>query len=241
MTLAFDALDAPGSPLARRDPRWKLAALIPALFAAAALQLPTTVAAAFAGSVVLLVGARLPRRLAFNRLGAFALFLSPFLIVLPILYGRAGFATALLLAGRASAIFILGTILVTTSPIARTVQAAEALGVPRLFARLVLMTYRYIFVLADEFARLRIALRARGFRNRANLHSYRTIGSVAGTLLVRGADRAERVAQAMRCRGFDGRFRSLAAWHTAPADVLFFALVIGTAAGLLGWDLGCQP
>src|SRR5205807_3520409 len=99
-------------------------------------------------------------------------------------------------------------------PFSRTMQAAESLGLPRLLARLALMSYRYVFVLADEFARLRTALRVRGFSNRANLHSYRTVGRVTGTLLVRGSARAERVAHAMRCRGFDGRFRALHDFQT---------------------------
>jgi hypothetical protein len=41
----------------------------------------------------------------------------------------------------------------------------------------------------------------------------------------------------MRCRGFDGQFRSLAAAHTRLADVLFFAVLASAAAGLLTWDL----
>ncbi len=97
--------------------------------------------------------------------------------------------------------------------------------------------HSYVFVLADEFARLRIALRLRGFRNRASLHSYRTVGHVTGTLLVRGAAQAERVAQAMRCRGFDGRFRSWHDFRTRPADLLFFLCVISAGAGLLAGDI----
>src|SRR5437870_13061218 len=71
MTLAFDALDAPLSPLARRDPRWKLTALVPAIFVVSALRLPFVVAIAFMASVTLLIAAQLPRRKVFNRLGAF--------------------------------------------------------------------------------------------------------------------------------------------------------------------------
>ena len=67
-----------------------------------------------------------------------------------------------------------------------------------------------------------MALRVRGYRNRANLHSYRTIGAVTGALLVRGWERGERVGHAMRCRGFDGRFRSLSEFRTTAADVLMF-------------------
>jgi hypothetical protein len=41
----------------------------------------------------------------------------------------------------------------------------------------------------------------------------------------------------MRCRGFDGRFRSLTAFRTTAADVLAFALITAAAAGvvLLDW------
>ena len=74
------------------------------------------------------------------------------------------------------------------------------------------------------------------FRSRASLHSYHTVGHVAGTLLVRGYERAERVAQAMRCRGFDGRLRSLAETRTTRVDVLFFILVAGSAVAVLLFD-----
>ena len=68
-------------------------------------------------------------------------------------------------------------------------KAAHALYVPGLLVHLALLSYRYLFVLGDELARLRVALRTRGFRNRADLHSWRTVGAASGTLLVRGHDR----------------------------------------------------
>jgi hypothetical protein len=40
----------------------------------------------------------------------------------------------------------------------------------------------------------------------------------------------------MRCRGFDGRFRSLTAFHTRPADVAAFLLVAAGAVGLAVLD-----
>jgi cobalt/nickel transport system permease protein len=91
-------------------------------------------------------------------------------------------------------------------------------------------------VLADELRRLRIALRVRGYRNRASRHSYRTAGHVAGTLLVRGYERAERVGQAMRCRGFDGQFRSLSEFTTHPLDIVAFVLIAAFAVALAVWD-----
>src|SRR5437879_2880439 len=85
MTLTFAALPNPDSPLRRLDPRWKLAALLLAAVAAALLRtLPAALAAA-AGAVVLAALARLPLRWYLTRLGAVALFLLLFVILLPFL------------------------------------------------------------------------------------------------------------------------------------------------------------
>jgi cobalt/nickel transport system permease protein len=148
-----------------------------------------------------------------------------------------GLALAGLLLFKGLAILTLSLVLLTTTPLNDLLKAARLLHVPGLLVQLTLLAYRYIFVLGAELARLRIALRARGYRNRANRHSYQTIGRVAGSLLLRGHERAERVAQAMQCRGFDGRFRSITAFSTTPGDVLFFALLGGAAIALLVRDL----
>ena len=100
-----------------------------------------------------------------------------------------------------------------------------------------MLTYRYVFLIVEELSRIRTALRVRGFRAKTDAHTYRTIGQVAGTLLVRSHERAERVEQAMRSRGFDGEFRSLHEFRTQPADVLAFSLIVGYAALVLAWDL----
>ena len=101
---------------------------------------------------------------------------------------------------------------------------------------LTLLAHRYVFVLGDELRRLRVALRVRGFRAKANRHGYRTLGHVVGATLVRGSDRAERVADAMRCRGFDGRFHTLAGFRTTAADVVSCLLVVAATAALIAWD-----
>jgi cobalt/nickel transport system permease protein len=62
------------------------------------------------------------------------------------------------------------------------------------------------------------------------------VGHVTGAVLVRGADRAERVAEAMRCRGFDGTFHTTTAFRTAAADIITFAAVAAAAAALVVWD-----
>jgi cobalt/nickel transport system permease protein len=144
---------------------------------------------------------------------------------------------ALLVLGKALTVLTLMLVLLASAPPEETLKAAHALHIPGMLVQVAVLTYRYLFVLADELARLRVALRVRGYRNRVNRHSYRTVGHVAGALLVRGYERAERVGQAMRCRGFTGRFHALAQFRTTAADVAAFALVVASAGGLLTWDV----
>ncbi len=234
MTLFFTPPPRAASPLSRFDPRWKLAGLLLASAAAAVVQTPAGAAAALAGAFVLAVLGRLPWRCWAARLAPAILFVAVFTVP-PLFFGR-GAETAVVLLCKAAALTTLALVLLATAPLDATLKAAQALRVPGVVVQLTLMSYRYVFLLAQELGQLRIALRLRGYRNRANLHSYRTIGSVAGALLVRGWERGERVGQAMRCRGFDGRFRSLADFHTTAADVLMFTLIVGTALAVCALD-----
>jgi cobalt/nickel transport system permease protein len=143
---------------------------------------------------------------------------------------------ALLLCLKALTVVTLILVLLATAPLQVSLQAAQSLRVPRIIVLLVQLTYRYVFLLMAELGRMRLALRVRGFRRKSSWHIYRTVGHVAGVLLVRGAERAERVSQAMRCRGFQGRFHSLAEFHTARKDLLSFFLIVGCAAALAVLD-----
>ncbi len=223
MTTTFEPLPCPDSILRRLDPRWKLAALLLCTALVAAVQTLLPAGVALLGALMLAVVAHLPWRWYLRRLAVVGLFVAFFTVPLPLLLdgpgpvwqigpftvSAYGLRVGLFVAGKALTVVTLMLVLLASAPLEDTLKAAHALRVPGLLVQLAVLTYRYIFVLAGEFGRLRIALRVRGYRNRANRHSYRTIGHVAGTLLVRGYERAERVGQAMRCRGFMGRFRSL--------------------------------
>lgn len=251
MTLALDFPLCNHSPLGRLDPRWKLAALLIATLVAALVRtLPAALAAA-AGALVLVLLAELPPRWLFWRLISVAVVMAffvawvPFIPVAdqtpwrvgPLVIYSAGLRLAALLTLKALTVVALMLTLLATARLPTTFAAAQRLRMPGILVHLVLLTYRFIFLAADEFARLRIAVRVRGFRNRANMHSYHTVGQVAGTLLVRSYERADRVGHALRCRGFDGVYRTLQTWHTRPSDCLAFALIAGAAVGIGAWDL----
>jgi cobalt/nickel transport system permease protein len=192
----------------------------------------------------------LPLAWYFKRMAGVSLFLAVFVLASPFLIpgddhflvfgpvraSLAGLILGLLTLTKALTISTLVLIVLATAPLDATFKAAHSLHVPGLFVQIGMMAYRYLFVFTGELQRLRIALRARGYRNRPNRHSYRTIGHVAGTLLVRGYERSERVGQAMRCRGFDGRFRSLVDFRTRACDVAAFCVVVIVAGSLLAWD-----
>jgi cobalt/nickel transport system permease protein len=251
MSLPAEHLAPRDSPLARRDPRWRLAGFAIAIFAVAALRQPVPAAVALGFALVLAAVARVPGRWYRARIGTLLIALMPFLLVVPFTVDRgerlwewrflhvtdAGLEVAAALAMKTVALVTLALTLLASAPLHVTLAAAGRFGVPRLLVHLTMLTYRYVFLLLDELNRLRIALRVRGFRNAMTGHAYRTIGQVTGTLIVRGADRADGVAQAMRCRGFDGCFRTLATFRTRPADVLVFVLVVGVAGGLVAWDV----
>lgn len=251
MSLAVEHLAPRDSMLARRDPRWRLAALGLAILGIAFLRQPGPLAVALGCALLLAVAGRVPGRWYRAQVGLLLAALVPFLVVVPFTVDRgdrlwewhfvhvtdAGLVAAGTLAMKTVALVTLALTLLASAPLHVSLAAAGRLGVPRLLVHLMLLTYRYVFLLLDELNRLRIALRVRGFRNAMTGHAYRTVGQVTGTLLVRGTERAERVAQAMCCRGFDGHFRTTTVFRTRPADVAMVLLLVGVCGGLVAWDV----
>jgi cobalt/nickel transport system permease protein len=112
-------------------------------------------------------------------------------------------------------------------------RALFALGVPQTLVQLFLLTVRYIAVFQDERRRLAEAMRARAFVAGSNWHTWRSLGNLAGMTLVRALDRAERVSEAMRCRGFSGRLVIVSSAQPRRRDALFACAVALIALGLL--------
>jgi cobalt/nickel transport system permease protein len=104
-------------------------------------------------------------------------------------------------------------------------RALGRLGMPSVFLVQLQFLYRYIFVLAEEAARM---MQARALRAapdcRPSLREYR---SLLGSLLLRTLDRAGRVHQAMLCRGFTGSMPDLRPGTRFGLPELKFCLVWG--------------
>lgn len=103
---------------------------------------------------------------------------------------------------------------------------------PEKLVHLMLFTVRYLSVLHDEYLRMRTAMRTRGFLPRNNLHTYKSFGYLLGMMLVRSLERSERIYEAMKCRGFDGRFFLLADGRFGLWDAVYAVIVLSLLAGL---------
>ncbi|MCF8478828.1 MAG: cobalt ECF transporter T component CbiQ [Rhodospirillum sp.] len=120
-------------------------------------------------------------------------------------------------------------------------HALARLKVPATLVHLLLFTVRYIDVIQDEYARMRAAMKCRGFRPSNSRHTYRTFGYLIGMLLVRSLERSERILEAMKCRGFTGRFVLLDRFAFRLRDACF-ALGFGVLLFVLVlWELRLVP
>ncbi len=131
-------------------------------------------------------------------------------------------------------------LLVATTGFDRVCAGMSRLGVPQVLVVQFLFLYRYLFVLTDQTRRMvrARALRSVGHRGQG-LASY---GPLVGHLALRTMGRAQRIYQAMACRGFDGTMPCPAAgrWRRQEACfvagwALFFVLARSyNLPGLLG-------
>ena len=199
------------------DLRLRLVAAVLLVLAASQLAHLGPALAALALALLLALAAR-PDRALWRRLrhveGFVALLLltlpfavpgAPLLTLGPLSASLEGLSRAALLAAKVTtAALVLLALLGTVEPI-RLGAALHALRLPEPLVRLFVLTLRYLGLIGDEARRLREAMRARAFRARTDRHTWRSFGNLIGMLLVRALDRAERVTEAMRCRGWAGR------------------------------------
>lgn len=241
----------PAGWLGERDPRLRVLATL--AFALAVLSLGRLslllVALLLAGGIALAAGLS-PRQI-FKRLLALEGFMLVLLILLPFSVpgesvlqlgafsaSREGLQQAAAILLRANAIVLALLALVGTLEPVVLGHALAQLRVPDKLVHLFLFTVRYLGLLHGEYRRLRQAMRTRGFVARSDAHTWRSLGWLTGMLLVRSLERSQRIVEAMKCRGFNGRFYLLDGRRWQGADTLFAvvgALLVATFVSLDRW------
>ncbi len=173
------------------------------------------------------------------------------LIAIPILRGRLAitdvgalrFANVMVKAWLSA---LLAITLVTTTHFLELARAMRSLGIPLVLTSVILLMYRYLYVLVDEAQRLirareaRSAAREDGREGGSILWRAQVTGRMIGTLFLRTYERSERIYQAMLARGFNGEIRVLRPQKVGMHDVAYGSLglamflVIVVVANLIG-------
>ncbi|MDR0567988.1 MAG: cobalt ECF transporter T component CbiQ [Spirochaetaceae bacterium] len=118
-------------------------------------------------------------------------------------------------------------ILISTTSFIEIAHQLTSLGLPRVVSLQLILTYRYISVLLDEAGSMFTAYILRCPDQKGVKMA--DMGSFLGQLILRGFDRAERVYQAMLCRGFSGEYRGKAVRRFRFWD---YAYLAGMTAGI---------
>ena len=114
-----------------------------------------------------------------------------------------GLAIGLLIMWRVISGMLLILFLVMLTPTDKLLLAAAWFRLPKSFLELLVLIYRYIFVLVEEAVVIRDAQRARlGYRGWHR--GIRSAGALGGSIILRAYDRASAAFDAMVARGFSG-------------------------------------
>lgn len=233
------------SPIHRIEPRIKVVSfgvlIVSAVFAG-------TVQAALLFLVVaaaLLLASRLPVRFILARVKVICVFVIPILALMPftvtgtpvfslgpLVASAEGIAFAVLVTIRSVTAILLVVTMLGTQRFDTTLKALALLRVPGIIIQMLLFTYRYIYVMIDEFLRIWSSMRAKGYVFRFSRHGLAMIGNLIGMLLIKSYERAERVYQAMIAKGYTGKPVSFATFRVTVLDGLFCAVALVIAVGI---------
>jgi cobalt/nickel transport system permease protein len=256
----LDRVAAIASPVHRLDPRVK-AVLTLAFVIAVVRTGPADVAKLPAYALAWLgaaLAARVPLRFAFRRALTALPFLAFIALFTPFLRGRtplASFAagpiaitlyrepvllTVTILAKALLSVLAVA-LLVSTTRFHRLIAGLERLLLPRALCLTLVFLHRYLFVLLEEATAMKRARDARHVGRLGLRLGVRSAGAMVGALLVRTLERAERVAAAMRARGFDGEIRTLEVLALGPRDAAAVLLFAGFLGPVVLYPTGGAP
>lgn len=251
----IDAQAEGNSTFHRWNPRVKIVSLRLYMLRLASLGHLAWADLGLLSSLVAVLVARIPFRYPLKRLAAMGTFLTMFVVVMPlaaplrrgdtvVTFQHAAFITlylrglllALLICAKARAIAVLMEPLLSTSPFPVTIQALASLRTPSFVCQMILLAHRYVFVFQDETRRMLKGMAARGFEERTNLGTLRTVGNFLGMLMVRSFERAHRLYDAMLSRGYDGTFPDAVEFRARKSDWAKAGFWILLGIGLLTAD-----
>ncbi|HOO55329.1 MAG TPA: cobalt ECF transporter T component CbiQ [bacterium] len=158
----------------------------------------------------------------------------------PLNITRQGLDYCLMITVKSNAIVIANIALLSTSPLVNLVHAMSHLKVPSKLIHIFFFSIRYIHVIQSEYRRLVNAAKVRCFSPGTNMHTYRTYAYLAGMLLINSYDRSRRVLDAMKCRGFKGRYYVLDHFEFGYSDIFVTVtgIIVVLVLSYMEWGIG---
>ena len=236
--------------LKRADPRLKIISVVVWSFLLALINQTGAAWAGLIGSMILIFISGLSPKYVIKRLLAinfFILFLWPVLPfsfsypgeviahIGPLEVTRQGLDLACLLTIKGNAVAMGAIAFFGSSTVFELTSAARHLGAPEKMTAIFALMFRYVQVIGQEYERLRLAMKARGFQPSMNMHTYRSYANLIGLLLIRSMDRADRIHAAMRCRGYNGHFWLGGEFKFQKIDCALGAFMIFLISGVLAF------
>lgn len=235
------------SPIHDFDPRAKIITFMVMIFSFVFLDNITKALVGLGIAGLIYFIAKLPKEFVMHRLKVVFLFLFPLLIIMPLTVdGQAivqyhsikvtleGFQYSSLVIIRALSAVTLVLIMLGTTRFDITIKALYMLRVPGMLIQMLMFTYRYIFVIMDEFQRMWEAMGSKGFKLKANIYGLSLLGNIIGMLIIKSYDRAQRVYQSMISKGYTGNpativnFKLQAKDYAIGLPMIFIALFMHT-------------
>ena len=236
----FEIFAKGNSLLHKLDPRAKVLSAFVCAITFALLQTLFSSLLALVFGVGLVVLGRFPLRALLQRLLVINIFVFFLWLVLPFSYNTGavlfslgpftarapGLDLALLITVKSNAIVLSTLSLLGSMPMFALVRALQALHVPNKLVQILFFSLRYFQLMHGEYERLRASMAARAFKPGTNLHTYRSYAWLLSMLFARSLDRAERVYEAMLCRGYRGKLHSLQTTTCQGRDLAFLGVTL---------------
>jgi cobalt/nickel transport system permease protein len=228
--------------LQRIDPRVKIAGFLLLLLASAFSHSLITILCLYLFSLILAVGSKVFSASFLARIWIFMPFYTA-LIALPALFLTAGdpvlqipglsititeqglkSAGFLILRVATSVSFMLLLVLTTKWP--ALLKAMRSLGFPKILVFLLMMTYRYLYVLLSTANSLFLGRKSRRVGPEAWKNTRRWMGSISGALLARSFHLSNEVHLAMESRGFRGDPVLMDDFQLKPSDITWMLTLV---------------
>jgi len=158
------------------------------------------------------------------------------MFIFTINFTDAGISFALLIYARATAALLLMFSFAVSTPVPHLAAALKRLRLPDVFVEMMVLIYRYTFLLMESAERMRLAAECR-FGYSGFGRSIRTTSKLTVGVFIRSLDTAEKGQGTLQCRNYKGEFRSLSGYDERNRMGTVLCILIVCAAVLFFFAL----